>query len=211
MILQYLKLLKDKRIVLASSSPRRKEILEKLGWNLMIIPSEFEENLQWESFSHPGDYVVATARGKANEVTKRLEKCGEKPYLVIASDTCVSLETQVFGKPKDRHDAQRMLSLLSGKTHDVISGVSAMLSYDDGWHEIVFYEKTKVHFGRLAPEEISSYIDTGEPMDKAGGYGIQALGGTLIEGIEGDYYNVMGFPLHKFCSTMAPYFGRLVK
>uniref|UniRef100_A0A0P4W724 Septum formation protein Maf n=1 Tax=Scylla olivacea TaxID=85551 RepID=A0A0P4W724_SCYOL len=152
MILQHLNNLTTKRIILASSSPRRKEILQKIGLRFTVMPSEFEETLDPKSYSHPSQFVIATARGKAEEVAQRLSQPGSSPcpHIVIGADTCISLEGQVFGKPKDVDDATRML----GK-------------------------------------------------DKAGGYGIQGLGGTLVEGIRGDYYNVMGFPLHRFCQQLA--------
>ncbi|KAK8383172.1 hypothetical protein O3P69_011593 [Scylla paramamosain] len=204
MILQHLNNLTTKRIILASSSPRRKEILQKIGLRFTVMPSEFEETLDPKSYSHPSQFVIATARGKAEEVAQRLSQ--PYPHIVIGADTCISLEGQVFGKPKDVDDATRMLSKFSSRSHEVLTGVCILVGHGsgDGWREISFCETTEVQFAELPPDVIKAYVDTGEPMDKAGGYGIQGLGGTLVEGIRGDYYNVMGFPLHRFCQQLAP-------
>ncbi|XP_066956848.1 dTTP/UTP pyrophosphatase [Macrobrachium rosenbergii] len=204
MILQHVnKILAQKEFVLASSSPRRKEILEKLGLNLTIIPSTFEEKYDPKDYDNPGDFAIATARGKAEEVAKRVINDISNKFVVIGADTCISLGSQVFGKPKDHEDAFKMLSLFSGCSHNVVTGVSVLIQEGETWNEISFCETTTVKFGKLVDEEIDAYIATGEPMDKAGSYGIQGLGGALVESIEGDYYNVMGFPLHRFCCYMA--------
>ncbi|KAG7158900.1 probable bifunctional dTTP/UTP pyrophosphatase/methyltransferase protein [Homarus americanus] len=203
MILQYLSSLGRKKIILASSSPRRKEILEKIGLNLTIVPSTFEENLDPSNFSHPSDFVIATARGKTEEVAKRLSSSNSPPDLVIGADTCISLGGQVYGKPKDREDALSMLNKFSGTSHNVLTGVCVMVQRGTTWQEISFSEATSVQFAELSADDVNAYIDTGEPFDKAGGYGIQGLGGMLVEGIHGDYYNVMGFPLHRFCLHLA--------
>lgn len=207
MILQHLSSLATKQIVLASSSPRRKEILQKIGLKFTVVPSDFEETLDPKNYSHPSQFVIATARGKAEEVAQRLTQpeSSSRPHIVIGADTCISLEGQVFGKPKDVGDAMRMLDKFSGRGHEVLTGVCVLVgrSGGDGWREISFSETTEVQFAELPPDVIKAYVDTGEPMDKAGAYGIQGLGGTLVEGIKGDYYNVMGFPLHRFCQRLA--------
>ncbi|KAK3886284.1 hypothetical protein Pcinc_009556 [Petrolisthes cinctipes] len=206
MVLQHLQKLANKQIILASSSPRRKEILDKLvGLNIMVVPSKFEENLDPQNFKHPSEFVIATAQGKAKEVAKRLSGSASLPHpdLVIGADTCISFENQVYGKPRDHQDAHLTLSKLSGRNHEVLTGVCLMIWDGKLWIETTFSECTKVKFGQLSKEEITAYINTGEPMDKAGGYGIQGLGGTLVEGITGDYYNVVGFPLHRFCHHLS--------
>ncbi|XP_063609610.1 dTTP/UTP pyrophosphatase-like [Penaeus indicus] len=138
------------------------------------------------------------------QVAKRLSTPQSSPDFVIGADTCVTLDGTVYGKPKDRDHAFSMLSNLSGRNHEVLTGVCLMVHKGQEWQEINFSETTTVNFATLSPQVINAYIDTGEPMDKAGGYGIQALGGMLIEGIQGDYYNVMGFPLHRFCQSLVP-------
>lgn len=204
MIIQYLTKLGNKNVVLASASPRRKEILQNIGLKITIEPSSFIENLDPNSFAHPKDFVIATARGKAQEVAKRLSTAQSPPDFVIGADTCVTLDGTVYGKPKDRDHASSMLNNLSGRSHEVLTGVCLMVRKGQEWQEVDFSETTTVNFATLSPQVINAYIDTKEPMDKAGGYGIQALGGMLIEGIQGDYYNVMGFPLHRFCQSLVP-------
>ncbi|KAK8746990.1 hypothetical protein OTU49_016935, partial [Cherax quadricarinatus] len=180
------------------------------GLQLTILPSEFEENLDPCSYSHPSEFVMATAHKKADEVAKRLVSSVSAPDLIIGADTCVTLSGQVYGKPKDHEDAFHMLNKFSGKGHDVLTGVCLLVRKEMDWKEISFCETTTVQFAKLSSETIKSYIATGEPFDKAGGYGIQGLGGTLVEAIHGDYYNVMGFPLHRFCFHLAKIMAELV-
>ncbi|KAL7640188.1 UNVERIFIED_CONTAM: hypothetical protein RMT77_009602 [Armadillidium vulgare] len=199
MIIQFLNELNKKNIILASSSPRRKEIIEKLGIAIQVLPSTFEENLDPKDFSSPGNYVIETAKGKTREIAGRVSAEQKPVDLIIGADTCVALGGNIFGKPKDEKDAFQMLKKLGGKSHEVITGVHLMAKKSDNtWQESEFSEVTTVKFASLKDELIQSYVNTKEPMDKAGGYGIQGIGGSLIEGIDGDYYNVMGFPLHRF-------------
>ncbi|XP_045113780.1 probable bifunctional dTTP/UTP pyrophosphatase/methyltransferase protein isoform X2 [Portunus trituberculatus] len=168
MILQHLNSLTTKHIILASSSPRRKEILQKIGLKFTVVPSEFEETLDPKSYSHPSQFVIATARGKAEEVAQRLSVPGScRPHIVIGADTCISLEGQVFGKPKDVDDAIRMLGKFSGRGHEVLTGVCVLVgrSSGDGWREISFSESTEVQFAELPPDLIKTYVDTGEPIN----------------------------------------------
>ena len=127
--------------------------------------------------------------------------------MVIGSDTIVTYDGKIYGKPKDKEDAIRVLKELSGKVHSVISGVVILSNHTkDGpsqkMIEYSFHAVTKVEFDDLADDVIKAYVETGEPMDKAGGYGIQAIGGTLVKRIDGDYYNVVGFPLNMFCKAV---------
>mmetsp|Transcript_20079 Transcript_20079/g.32465 ORF Transcript_20079/g.32465 Transcript_20079/m.32465 type:complete len:246 (-) Transcript_20079:196-933(-) len=197
-------LLSKVEVVLASKSPRRKEILAGLlgNDNFQIVPSNFEEDLDKSSFDGPAGYVNQTAKEKAVEVRDRLADVpvsdGKSRRLIISADTIVVLNDQILEKPRDREHAFEMLSSLSGRTHEVITAITLCL--DDKVEP--FYEVTKVKFGDLAPEMIQSYIDTNEPMDKAGGYGIQAIGGSFISEISGCYYNVVGFPQHLFCCKL---------
>ena len=179
-------------IVLASASPRRKELMEQFcGKDLVIFPAEGEEVVS--DNVGPGETVEALARGKAREVAARLrsEGAGNREDIVIGADTIVWHEGRIFGKPHSQEEAAAMLRSLSGCTHEVYTGVS--LIYGD--RELTEHEKTAVTFRVMTEKEILDYIATGEPMDKAGAYGAQGLGALFVSSIEGDFFNVMGLPL----------------
>jgi len=201
MLEPFREVLNSYRIVLASASPRRKEILENINLPIEILPSDVDENLDKEAFKdRPHEYAVQTAQIKADNVFERIRTNNKSDKLiVIGSDTVISFKGRIYGKPKSEEDAFKTLSLLSGESHEVYSGVKIIHSVADSQKTVSFHEKTEVHFSSLTAETIQAYINTKEPMDKAGGYGIQAIGGTLVKGISGDYFNVMGFPLHSFC------------
>lgn len=171
------------KIVLASSSPRRKELLETAGIDFEIDVEGVDEILQG---STPEEKVCSIAAQKCRPVAaRRPNDC------VIGADTVVSVDGDILGKPHGRRDAENMLRRLSGREHTVYTGVCISAH----GKETVFSEATKVKFFDLSDEEISEYVASGEPMDKAGAYGIQGLGCTLIEGICGDYFNVVGLPV----------------
>ncbi len=172
-------------MILASRSPRRKELLSLITSDFSVIPAKGEEILP--DGIAPNEAVILLSRQKAAEIYKEY-----KNELIIAADTVVAIDGEILGKPADEADAARMLSLLSGKSHSVFTGVCVIRS--DG-SEVCFAEETKVEFRSLSGQEISAYIATGEPMDKAGAYGIQDRGALLVRRIEGDYYNVMGLPV----------------
>lgn len=179
------------RIVLASGSPRRQEYIQNLGIsNVELCPSLFEENLDIKDFKNYEEFVEATALGKAEEVFKRLEG---KPDLIISADTIVTLDGKIYGKPKTDENAFRMLNELKGKSHVVYTG--CVLKTKE--KVVKFTESTKVFFGDATEEQIQAYVDSKEPHDKAGGYGIQGVGGCFIEKIEGDYFTVVGLPLYR--------------
>ncbi|XP_068701796.1 probable bifunctional dTTP/UTP pyrophosphatase/methyltransferase protein isoform X2 [Montipora capricornis] len=198
-----LEVLSSQRIILASGSPRRCEILRRIGLKFEVIPSTFEENLDKNTFKNPSDYVLENSKQKALEVAGRVDRKEKKEHLIIGADTVVVLNDKILEKPKDKDNAFEMLQSLSGKNHKVFSGVTLVqgdLSKAGEDSNIVqFYEETLVSFGHLTDDVIHGYIKTGEPMDKAGSYGIQGIGGTLVKSIQGDYFNVMGFPLYHFC------------
>ncbi|XP_039176187.1 probable bifunctional dTTP/UTP pyrophosphatase/methyltransferase protein [Crotalus tigris] len=203
-----IKKLVDKRVVLASSSPRRQEILTNAGLRFEVVPSWFKETLEKSTFLAPYQYAVETAKQKALEVANRMHvKHLQTPDIVIGADTIVTIEEQILEKPVDKQDAYKMLSRLSGKEHSVVTGVAIVhcSSKDDYLDTEVteFFEETKVKFAELSEELLWEYIHSGEPMDKAGGYGIQALGGMLVEYVHGDFLNVVGFPLNHFCKQLA--------
>lgn len=174
--------------ILASASPRRRELLAELIDEFEVIPSLADENLEGD-FT-PEMLVKALAELKAKEVALRPENAGKA---VIGSDTVVAFGGEVLGKPKDEADAFRMLRLLSGKAHAVYTGVCIARMDIDGYHSRVCAEKTDVYFEELSDEWIREYIRGGSPMDKAGAYGIQD--GGLVKKIEGSYTNVVGFPV----------------
>ena len=174
--------------VLASASPRRKELLAELVKDFEIIPSQADERVEGNPF--PKTLVAKLAAMKAEEVVKRPENEGK---IVIGSDTVVAFGKKVLGKPKDEEDAFRMLKMLSGKKHAVYTGVSFQTVKNGKYLYNTKVDKTLVHFNDLSDEWIWQYIKGGSPMDKAGAYGIQD--GGLVKGIKGSYTNVVGFPL----------------
>ncbi|MBY0123957.1 nucleoside triphosphate pyrophosphatase [Bacillus sp. S/N-304-OC-R1] len=175
-----------KNLILASSSPRRKELLENLHISFEVSSSDVDES--FDPGLTPGEIVMELSSRKAKAVG------GENPdAFVVGADTVVVLEGNVLGKPKDRTEAFAMLKSLSGKTHSVFTGVSIIGPEIDK----NFYVKTDVVFWELSDEEINAYIDTGEPFDKAGAYGIQGFGSVLVKEINGDYFSVVGLPVSK--------------
>ncbi|XP_037088025.1 dTTP/UTP pyrophosphatase-like [Pollicipes pollicipes] len=201
--------LASKRIILASGSPRRRELLHKLGLDFEVEPSTYDESLQdVKSFPSPAGYVEALAYEKAAEVVRRLDRAVDAPELVVGADTVVTLDGHVYGKPVDKQDAVSMISKFSGRTHHVYTGVAVLRRLEHRrWTTERFSEVTAVTLDTLPPDIVHGYVDTGEPMDKAGGYGIQGLGGTLVSGIDGDYYNVVGLPIHQLCKHLYQMYG----
>ena len=176
-----------KHIILASGSPRRKEILELADLDFDVIPSNAEEIT---TKTAPHEVVMELASIKAKDIYEQ----SDKQNMVVGADTVVAYQGQILGKPSDKEDAKRMLSMLSGQTHEVYTGVCVI----ENGKAKTFYEETKVTFYEISEGEIDHYIQTGEPMDKAGSYGIQGKAAVFIKGIEGDYYNVVGFPIARF-------------
>ncbi|KAF8646287.1 hypothetical protein AX16_007285 [Volvariella volvacea WC 439] len=211
--------LKDKRVVLASNSPRRKDILRTFGLNPDIVPSTFEENLPLHSFDDVHEYPVATATHKAVEVYERLveEDPDNAPDLVIAADTVVFTHIQsstsqtshlelggyrpdLLEKPRDKQDNLRMLLDLNGGVCEVVTGVVVVFPVlsSPGYMIKSIDERTLVYFADNPKHLIQAYVESGEGLDRAGGFAIQGLGGLLIRKIEGDYNNVVGFPAASF-------------
>ncbi len=174
-----------KKIILASGSPRRKELLEQIGVKFEIQKAEGEERI---TSVVPEEVVKELSMQKAEEVAWRCD--GD---LIIGADTVVAVKGQILGKPKDKEDALRMLRLLQGTEHQVITGVTVLLK--ETGKMVSFAEVTKVHVYPMTEEQMERYIDTGEPMDKAGAYGIQGKFAAYVSGIEGDYNNVVGLPV----------------
>lgn len=173
------------KIILASGSPRRKELLTQIGVTFDIVKAEGEEVI---TSAVPSDVVKELSEQKAREVA---EKCDGA--VIIGADTVVAADGQILGKPKDKEDAMRMLRMLQGKDHEVITGVTVLLR--NLQKTVQFAEVTKVHVFPMTKEQIKDYIESGEPMDKAGAYGIQGKFAAYVSGIEGDYNNVVGLPI----------------
>jgi len=176
-----------KKIILASSSPRRIELLKLFGCKFKVIPSKTEEKI--DSRLSPTQNVKRVSRLKALDVVSRISK-----GIIIAADTVVVFQGKILGKPKNKREAQAMLKQLSGREHKVITGITVI---DAGTKDIgQIAVVTRVKFRNLGKELINRYIATGEPLDKAGAYGIQGKGSLLVESIKGDYFNVVGLPLN---------------
>ena len=176
------------KIVLASQSPRRKEIMEKLKIPFLVRRSEVCEELYIGE--EPCDYVLRMAEAKAAEVAEF-----EKEALVIGADTIVCLDNEILGKPRDKEDAYRILCKIKNRNHVVYTGIC--MNQNNGENIISFVEKTEVSFADMSQREILEYIESGEPMDKAGAYGIQDRGALFIKKINGCFYNVMGLPVRR--------------
>jgi len=173
------------KLVLASGSPRRAEILERAGWPYEIIVAGIDETLLPNE--EAAAYVQRLARSKAEKVATGLDH-----GLVLGADTTVVVDDQILGQPLDEADARRMLDLLNAKWHEVLTGVALVRV---GGETRVGYETTRVRFAEMSDEEIDWYTGTGEPFGKAGAYGIQGKASLFIEEIEGDYFNIMGLPI----------------
>lgn len=189
------------QMILASASPRRKELLEQIGAEFVICPAKGEEVI---TETDPSAVVMELSRQKAEEVAygvliyneQHADLATPQDILVIGADTVVAYENQILGKPKDEEDARRMLTMLSGKTHSVYTGVTFVFIDKEGrTGEHCFFEKTDVCMYPLKAEEIDRYIQSGDPMDKAGSYGIQGRFAIHIKEIRGDYNNVVGLPV----------------
>ena len=190
-------------VILASASPRRRELLTLIGIAHTVTPADVDESIHPDEA--PAVYAERLARAKASAIP-----VPDASAITIGSDTIVVIDDRVLGKPRDRRDAAAMLRTLSGRTHTVYTAVAVRR----GDQLVSGVEHVAVSFRALADAKIESYIDTGEPMDKAGAYGIQGYGATIVERIDGDYFAVMGMPLGRLVDLMAQVgvrydFGRL--
>lgn len=188
-------------IVLASSSPRRKELLALAGLKFTVDAADYAEDLSLRLKPH--NLAKFLAREKARAVSHKYRNA-----LIIAADTFIVFRSKLLGKPHTDREAARMLTLLSGKAHSVITGYAVL---DSGSGRTVSRAvETKVWFRRLSPAEIRAYVDTGEPLDKAGAYAIQGRGSLIVKKIEGDYCNVIGLPLASLAETLRSFGVRLL-
>ena len=182
------------KIILASASPRRKELLETAGAEFEIVVADVDETVP--EGTKPEDAAVMTAEKKAVAVAEN-----HKDSIVIGADTIVVAGGKILGKPADKSDACRMLSMLSGVEHNVVTGVCLVC----GDKKSTFAQVSKVKFYELTEAEIEAYVETGEPMDKAGAYGIQGKGCVLVEKIEGDYFNIVGLPVARVIKELSKF------
>jgi len=184
------------RIILASASPRREEILGLLGVRFTVAPSEFDESgvIPWP----PDEHVLESSMGKADFIANQISQ-----GIVIGADTIVVVDEQILGKPADIEDAKRMLRLLSGRSHYVYTGLCVMKrAGEETVRTMRDHVRTEVCFGQLTDEIIDAYVATMEPLDKAGAYGIQERGAVLVESIVGDYFNVVGLPIYRLSKML---------
>ena len=176
------------KIILASGSPRRRELLEQIGLKFEVVPSQAEENCTTEK---PEKLVEELSYRKAMDVARR-QPAGQ---LVLGADTVVAHNGQIMGKPADKEQAAEMLRALSGDTHQVYTGVTVVIREEEDFEYFTFHEKTDVIVYPMTERDIRCYIESGEPLDKAGAYGIQGLFARFVRGICGDYNNVVGLPV----------------
>ena len=188
----------SRKLILASASPRRRRLMKQIGLTFQVMPGEVDED---EIFSSdPLENIQAVALLKARDVAARVED-----GIVVGADTQILIDGETMGKPADEADAARMLSRLSGRTHKVITGV-ALVDAGTGL-EKTWVETTLVFFRELSESEISAYVHTGEPMGKAGAYGIQGRAAAFVERIEGCYFNVVGLPLAELSQNLRKLWG----
>ena len=180
-------------IILASASPRRSELLKQAGFSFTVAPSTIEET---RTETAPGQLAEDLAFQKANDVYETVKgNYTDQDFMVIGADTIVYYDGEVLGKPADEQEAFDMLKLLSDRTHQVYTGVTLLAKTNEGQKKNTFFECSHVAVYPMEEEEIRDYIGTGEPMDKAGAYGIQGGFAIYIRGIEGDYNNIVGLPI----------------
>lgn len=184
------------KIILASASPRRRELLHQVGIEPEIIPSQVEEII---ISTDPKEAVKALSAQKAEDV---MAACANRKdsFIIIGADTVVAVDGKILGKPASGEEAVRMIGLLQGREHQVYTGVTMI--FGKTGERLTFAEQTDVHVCPMSPEQIEGYVATREPMDKAGAYGIQGCFAACIRGIEGDYNNVVGLPVGRVCQEL---------
>lgn len=193
---------KKRTVILASASPRRRELLMQVGILPEVVPSHVEEVV---TKTEPQEVVMELSAQKAEDVAGRYWNDEREDLVIIGSDTVVAAGGEILGKPNDEADAVRMISMLQGSTHQVYTGVT-MIFVKTG-ERVTFAEKTDVHVYPMTKEQIDQYVKTKEPMDKAGGYGIQGYFAAYIKGISGDYNSVVGLPVGRVCQELFAHEG----
>ena len=193
------------RIILASASPRRKELLKQIGFDFEVVTSHVEEKV---SSSEPDKVVEELSRQKAEAVREQLSMCHEE-MLIIGADTVVALDGCILGKPADSDEAAAMLERLQGRRHEVYTGVTVLYHSAEAadWTVKCFHERTAVFFSPMTKQEIWEYVQTGDPLDKAGAYGIQGFCARYIRAVEGNYDNVVGLPVGVLYQEIKEFFA----
>ncbi len=184
----------NKKIILASASPRRRELLSVIADDFSVFPSSAEEIVPKGTKNKQVAEILAML--KAKDVAQF-----HKDAIIIGADTCVIVEDEILGKPENKADAYRMMKMLSGKTHSVITGCYIICDN----RTVSFSVETRVEFYDLTEDEIENYINSSEPYDKAGAYGIQGKASLFVKGIEGDYFNVVGLPISRLYNELKKY------
>ena len=192
-------MLAPRRIILASNSPRRKELLERLGVFFSVMPSDFDE--KQVKHGNPAEFARLCALGKALDIAMRLQE-----GIVLGADTIVVLEKKIFGKPRNAADAKRTLKRLSGKTHSVFTGVALVNAKTR--ERASFVEETKVKFKKLSSGDIDSYVACGECFGKAGSYMVQGKAGAFVESFDGLFSNIVGLPVERLKPVLKEFFGK---
>lgn len=190
-----------KKIVLASGSPRRRELMTQIGLEFTVVPSHVEEVVR---YARPDQIVEDLSRQKAEDIASQ----AEPGTIVIGADTVVAVDGEILGKPHTPEMAEIMLDKLQGRSHQVYTGVTIIEKNDREIQTRTFSEQTDVHIYPMTKEEIRRYVATGDPLDKAGAYGIQGVFAAYVEGITGDYYNVVGLPIGRLYQELK---GRMAK
>ena len=183
-------------IILASSSPRRRELLSKTKYKFKVISPSHKEQIKYNESIN--DYLIRNVKGKAQSVMRDICKETQSTHIFISADTIVTLEKQLFEKPKNRENAKHMLSILSGKTHEVITTYGCFL----GHREIINSVRSYVRFSHISQDTIDWYLDQNEFIDKSGAYSAQSYASSFIENIVGSYTNIIGLPLNHLCKTL---------
>lgn len=218
MLAEYSSTINKLSIVLGSQSPRRHQIFrDNLGFKFQVVLSNFPENIDKASCSSPDDYVRKTCFSKSRDIILQhyplAPAVSSYPSLIVTADTIVVQGDEILEKPTSRDNCRYILNKLSDRSHEVITAVSIAALINSSmntessvgaYHIRTFSETSMVDFAKLSESCIESYMDTGEPFDKAGGYGIQGFGSSLVKGIRGCFFNVMGFPVHRFCAELIP-------
>lgn len=191
------------KIILASGSPRRRELLGKLIKKFDIITSDFNENIIKKFENNPEELVKKLSFAKANDVLKKINDC--KNYVIIAADTIVCINNEILGKPTDKNDAKQMLQKLSNNLHNVLTGMTVIINKNGIINLDTVCSKSTICFKQLSEKEILDYINTGEPLDKAGSYAIQGIGNKFIKKYDGNFDSIVGLDTNKLKEILEKY------
>ena len=191
------------RIILASSSPRRKELLKKANVNFEVIPSNFDEESVKLTDNNPGSLVEMLSKGKGEEVYSRIDKVED--FVIISSDTMVYCEKKLLGKPKDKKEAFDMIKMLQGNKHTVYTGMMVIIKNKEKTERVLTHSETNIYFKKLTDDEITEYVENENVLDKAGAYAIQEKAGEFVERIDGNISTVIGLDIEKLTEILKKY------